>query len=94
MTTHPARCIGCAGSGWQDAPPLYETVNGLPHPYTTVKPCEHDFWNDDNGWTQADEPIPQDHPRAQAAFQRGYQQGIADIDALRTRQPPQRRRSA
>lgn len=81
---HPARCQGCRGSGWADGPPIIETVGGRPRTYTTVKPCDHDWWHDDTGWDpHYDEPLDRDDPRAQAAFARGYAQGIAELDTMR-----------
>jgi hypothetical protein len=32
-------CARCAGCGWVDGPPEYETVNGEQHEYSTVVPC-------------------------------------------------------
>jgi hypothetical protein len=91
-TTHPVdrpTCAACDGTGWVDAPNLI-TPDG--RSYTQVDRCPHC----DNGrpLRQRDEPLAQDHPRAQAAFDRGYQQGIAELDALRNPQPPQSRRTA
>jgi len=45
--THPKTCQACRGTGWQDAPPIYEIVNGQPHAYTQVAPCTHVWWDDD-----------------------------------------------
>jgi hypothetical protein len=45
--THPRTCTACHGSGWQDAPPVIEIVNGEPHPYTTLAPCTHIWWDDE-----------------------------------------------
>jgi len=39
--THPHTCPHCGGTGWQEAPPIYETVNGEPHPYTQLARCTH-----------------------------------------------------
>lgn len=50
MTGHPSRCAGCDGSGYQDGPPLWQTVEGKPHRYSTVKPCEYRWFDDDMGW--------------------------------------------
>jgi hypothetical protein len=88
-----ANCQKCRGSGYVDGPPIHETVNGLPHPYTTVTVCGHDWWHDDP-WHPEDRAISQDHPKAQAALARGMAQGHADLDALRNRQPLNRKRPA
>ena len=39
---HPRTCPHCHGTGWTDAPPVYEIVNGEPHPYTMLARCTHD----------------------------------------------------
>jgi hypothetical protein len=86
MSGHPGRCARCRGSGWMDAPPITETVDGRTHAYTTVLACNHEWWHDDTGWDPYyDEPIEREHPRAQAAFARGYAQGVAELDAIRNR---------
>jgi hypothetical protein len=84
--SHPARCKGCRGSGWADGPPIVEVIDGQQHVYATVEPCEHDWWHDDTSWDPYyDEPLDRGHPRAQAAFARGYAEGIAELDAMRPR---------
>lgn len=32
-------CTRCSGDGWVDGEPIVETVDGEPHPYTTLAPC-------------------------------------------------------
>ena len=50
---HPPSCRTCRGTGWQDGPISYETVNGQPHPYTSQIPCTHHWANDDPDETDA-----------------------------------------
>jgi hypothetical protein len=88
MSAHPSRCTGCRGSGWTDGPPIIRTVAGRPYRYTTVKRCTHDWWHDDTSYDPYhDELLERDHPRAQAAFARGYAQGLADLDAIQNGEP-------
>jgi hypothetical protein len=47
VSLHPQSCPACGGCGYVDGPPLYQTVNGQEHAYTTVKPCTREFWNDE-----------------------------------------------
>ena len=47
MSPHPPSCIQCRGTGWTEGPPIYETVQGRPHPYTTVVRCQHRWWDDE-----------------------------------------------
>lgn len=80
MSAHPARCAGCRGSGYMDGPPIIETIGGHPHRYTTVAPCDHDWWHDDTGWDpHHDEPLGENHPRARATFDAGYLLGLDDL---------------
>jgi hypothetical protein len=47
MSLHPVSCPSCGGDGYVDGPPLYQTVYGKQHTYTTVTPCPRKFWNDE-----------------------------------------------
>jgi hypothetical protein len=78
-----------------DGPPIVEIVNGHPHRYTTVTPCTHDWWHQpDLGYDpHYDEPIPLEHPAAQAALTRGvidgqHQLWIRSDGRLGTPPPP------
>ena len=44
---HPASCQVCAGTGWQEGPPILGQNHGRPFLYTTVTPCTHHWSNDD-----------------------------------------------
>jgi len=74
---HPPSCRTCRGTGWTDGPPRPDTGN------PTLTPCTH-HWRDDPPDPYYDELIPWSDPRAQAAFARGYTQGVAELDAERT----------
>jgi hypothetical protein len=76
---HGPSCRHCHGTGWTDAPPITETIEGRPHPYTALRPCSNDWWNDEPALP--DEPLPADHPRARAVFAAEYAAGIAERDA-------------
>lgn len=70
---------------------IYETVNGQHHPYATVQPCTHDFWNDDPGYDPYyDDALASDHPKAVAAQAKGVEQGRAELAELRARPTTQR----
>jgi hypothetical protein len=47
MTAHPPHCRRCDGCGYIDGPPIWETIDGRPHAYTTVTECRHPWWDDD-----------------------------------------------
>jgi hypothetical protein len=34
-----AGCVHCGGTGFEPGEPIYETVLGEPHEYTTLQPC-------------------------------------------------------
>jgi hypothetical protein len=44
---HPPHCRRCDGCGYVDGPPIYETIGGKVHEYTTVTECRHPWWDDD-----------------------------------------------
>ena len=81
--SHPERCRGCRGAGYVPGPKITETVNGRPHHYATVKPCEHDHWNDDTAWDEhRDKPLAETDLRATAARDEGIARGRHDLWVL------------
>lgn len=83
MSTHPAKCRGCRGSGWQPGLPIVEVVQGRRHEYTTVQRCTHDWHRDDTGYDpHYDDPIAIDDPRAATASEAAYDLGQHDLWVL------------
>jgi hypothetical protein len=80
MSGHPTKCRKCRGAGYKPGPPITETNNGAPHRYSTVAECDHDWWNDEDGYDPyTDELLARDHPRAAAAYTEGLAQGRRDL---------------
>ena len=85
--SHPTWCESCHGTGWEDGPVRYAVAAGDPVTYRTVQPCTDDTWLRS---PPAGEPVPLSDPGAQAAFDAGYAQGLADLDRMRRpRRPPE-----
>lgn len=83
MSGHPDKCRACRGSGYRAGSPITETVQGRPHVYTTVKPCDHDWYHDDHGYDpHLDDPLDRHDPRAVAMYEHGYELGQHDLWVL------------
>lgn len=75
---HPPSCQVCDGTGWQPGQPVVETVNGKPHEYPTLEPCQHRWSNDEHGYRHV-QALAAGTPRALAAFARGHTDGQHDL---------------
>ena len=71
---HPKSCRVCNGTGWAET--VTSPISGRP----LFTPCPH-HWTDDE--PRPEEHLAADHPRAIAAFARGYAAGLADLEAMR-----------
>lgn len=76
--TETRTCQTCHGTGGVEAPDLI-TADG--RRYTQVDRCP----DCDRPPRRPAPPLAADDPRAQAAFARGYVQGVAELDATRQR---------
>ena len=77
---HPSSCRACGGCGWVAGPVRTLHALGGVIEYPTVARCGHDWWRDEDRY---EELLGFDDPRAQAAFARGYAEGVAELAARR-----------